>query len=146
MQIIYCYLYLNDAAYFSWYWLCYHHTPNFWKVLDHMQRICTSLQTDNHTYILSLNFYRPDALHEAQPTVSKHWTQIRWYYINKCDLCIGIHPSCRPNSKRWRWSWTCSVNSSSWRVGISALLEAESCATQWIWVQLGQDCKHSAAG
>ena len=30
--------------------------------LDHMQTICTSLQTDNHTNTPSLNFYRPDAL------------------------------------------------------------------------------------
>ena len=37
--------------------------------------ICTSLQTDNHTNTSSLNFYRPDALSDAQPTVSKHWRQ-----------------------------------------------------------------------
>jgi len=43
-----------------------------WQQLDHMQRICTSLQTDNHTNISSFNFYRPDALPDAQPTVSKH--------------------------------------------------------------------------
>jgi len=30
--------------------------------LDHVQTICTSLQTDNHTSTPSLNFYRPDAL------------------------------------------------------------------------------------
>ena len=41
--------------------------------LDHMQTICTSLQTDNHTNTSSFNFYRPDALPNAQPTVSKHW-------------------------------------------------------------------------
>jgi len=33
--------------------------------------ICTSLQTDNHTNTPSLNFYRPTALPDAQPTVSK---------------------------------------------------------------------------
>ena len=43
-----------------------------WHQLDHMQTICTSLQTDNHTNTLSLNFYRPDALPDAQPTVQKH--------------------------------------------------------------------------
>jgi len=37
-----------------------------------MQTICTSLQADNHTNTLSLNFYRLDALPDAQPTVSKH--------------------------------------------------------------------------
>jgi len=30
---------------------------------------CTSLQTDNHTSTSSLNFYRSDALPDAQPTV-----------------------------------------------------------------------------
>ena len=40
--------------------------------LDHMQTVCTSLQTDSHTNTSSLNFYRQDALPDAQPTVSKH--------------------------------------------------------------------------
>jgi len=43
-----------------------------WHQLDHMQTICTSLQTENHTNTSSLNFYRPDALPDAQPTVPKH--------------------------------------------------------------------------
>ena len=41
-----------------------------WHQLDHMQTICTSLQTDTHTNTLSLNFYTwPDGLPDAQPTV-----------------------------------------------------------------------------
>jgi len=47
-----------------------------WHQLDHMQTICTSLQTENHTNTSSLNFYRPDALPDAQPTMSKHWKQL----------------------------------------------------------------------
>jgi len=43
---------------------------HFYPWLDHMQTMCTSLQTYNHTNTLSLNFYRPDALPDAQPTVS----------------------------------------------------------------------------
>jgi len=43
-----------------------------WHQLDHMQTICTSLQTDNHTNTSSLNFYWPDALPDAQPAVSKY--------------------------------------------------------------------------
>ena len=42
-----------------------------WHQLDHVQTICTSLLTDNHTNTSSI-FYRPDALRDAQPTVSKH--------------------------------------------------------------------------
>ena len=34
--------------------------------LDHMQTICTSLPTDNHTNTSSLNFYRPHALPDIQ--------------------------------------------------------------------------------
>jgi len=45
-----------------------------WHQLDHMQIICTSLQTDNHASTSPLSFYRPDALPAAEPTVSKHWT------------------------------------------------------------------------
>jgi len=37
-----------------------------WHQLDHMQTICTSLQTDNHANTSSLNFYRPDTLPDAQ--------------------------------------------------------------------------------
>ena len=41
-----------------------------WHQLDHMQTVCTSLQTDNHTNTSSLNFYTLDVLPDAQPTVS----------------------------------------------------------------------------
>ena len=53
-----------------------------WHQLDHTRKICTSLQTDNHNNIASLNFYRPDALPDAQPTVSKHWKRM--------EQCISI--------------------------------------------------------
>jgi len=45
----------------------------FWIFLEHMQIICTSLQTDNHASSSPLSFYRPDALPAAQPTASEHW-------------------------------------------------------------------------
>jgi len=50
-----------------------------WYQLDHMQIICTSLQTDNHASTSPLSFYRPDALPTAQPTASKHWRRWRSY-------------------------------------------------------------------
>ena len=37
--------------------------------LDHIQKICTSLQTDNHTNTSSFNFYRPDALRHPANSV-----------------------------------------------------------------------------
>jgi len=45
-----------------------------WHQLDHMQAVCTSLQTHNYTHqhLITQFFYWPDALSDAQPTVSKH--------------------------------------------------------------------------
>jgi len=37
-----------------------------------LQTTCTSLQTDNYTNTSSLNYYRPDVLSDAKPTVSVH--------------------------------------------------------------------------
>jgi len=42
-----------------------------WHQLDHLEIICTSLQTDNHTSTSSLNLYKQDALPDDQPTVLK---------------------------------------------------------------------------
>jgi len=41
-----------------------------WHQLDHMQIICTLLQTDNHASTSSLNFYRSEALPNTEPTMS----------------------------------------------------------------------------
>ena len=60
-----------------------------WHQLDHMQTICTLLQTDNHTNTSSLNFYRPDALPDTQPTVSDTITEGR---RRECQLCqVTLH-------------------------------------------------------
>ena len=47
-----------------------------WHQLGYMQ-VCILLQTDNHTSISPLFFYRPDALPAAQPTVSKQISALR---------------------------------------------------------------------
>jgi len=39
-----------------------------WHQLDHMQTICTLLQTDNHISTSPLNFTRQDTISAAQPT------------------------------------------------------------------------------
>jgi len=54
----------RDDGVFGWQW---HQVDHI-----HMQTICTSLQADNHTNNSSLNFYKPDALLDAQPTVTRH--------------------------------------------------------------------------
>jgi len=46
-----------------------------WHQLNHMQIMCTSLQTDNHASTSPVGFYRLDALPVTQPTASKHWRQ-----------------------------------------------------------------------
>jgi len=43
-----------------------------WHWLEHMQIICTSLQTDNHASTSPLSFYRMDAIPATKPTASKH--------------------------------------------------------------------------
>ena len=63
-----------------------------------MQTVCTSLQTDNHTNTSSLNFYRPDALPDAQPTVSKH----RRAQPQKVECDKTEHESIKPHRNRHR--------------------------------------------
>ena len=44
-----------------------------WHRLDHMQTICTSLQTDNHTSTSSVNYFKAlAALLDAEPTASNY--------------------------------------------------------------------------
>ena len=61
-----------------------------WHQLDHMQTICTSLQTDNHTNTSSLNFYRPNALPDTQRTVLKHWSTLH-IRASKSKQAMAIH-------------------------------------------------------
>jgi len=60
-----------------------------WHQVDHMQIICTSLQTDNHASTSPLSFYRPGALPANQPTSSKHWRHALRLAKN-CDNGIAI--------------------------------------------------------
>jgi len=52
-----------------------------WHPLNHMQIICTSFQTDNHTSTSSLRFFTGGMLF-LMPKVSKHWR----YMISHCLL------------------------------------------------------------
>ena len=55
-----------------------------WYQLNHMQIICTTLQTNNQAHITQ-HFYRPDALPDAQPTVLKHWRHTK--ILRKVPYC-----------------------------------------------------------
>jgi len=46
-----------------------------WHQLDHMQVICTLLHIRHNHASISLSFYIPDALPDAQPTTAKNWRQ-----------------------------------------------------------------------
>jgi len=65
-----------------------------WHQLDHMQIICTSLQTDNHTSTSPLSFHRPDALPATQPTASKHWRHKHWRQVGRWPSKIFPLPTC----------------------------------------------------
>jgi len=81
------YYYVHLSAFSSKTWVSWHHKGKpipfrillkqemmewQWHHLDHMQIICTSLQTDNHASTSPFSFYRLDALPATQPTATKH--------------------------------------------------------------------------
>ena len=66
-----------------------------WHQLFHVQTICTSFQTDNHNNTSSLNFYRPGALPDAQPTVSKHWRHIELYMEQRRKPAVWLGKNAR---------------------------------------------------
>jgi len=66
-----------------------------WHQLDHMQNICTTLQTDNHSRTSSLNFYGLVALPDTQPTVLLNkWIiiigRVVWYLLIEAHGDVNI--------------------------------------------------------
>ena len=57
-----------------------------WHLMDDMKTICTLLQAGNYTSNASLNFYRPDALSDAQQCPSTE---------GQCHVCL----------KKWPLNW-----------------------------------------
>ena len=81
---------------------------------DRVQTVCTSLQTDNHTNTSSLNFHTPDALTDAQPTVSKHWRQIATRLLLAFGSCLLYkYAPCRSCCCRCCCRYSCSFSSLS---------------------------------
>jgi len=64
---------LSEARDDGVFWMLWHH-------LDHMQTICTSLQTDNHTNTPSLNFLQAGCHSWRPPTVSKLYPVTVWTF------------------------------------------------------------------
>jgi len=90
-----------------------------WHQLDHMQIICTSLQTDNHSSTSPLSFHRPDALPAAQSTVSNHWRHL-------LSRLSGLNPTVQlvymseAGDITWVTScmWSHSEQNSRWITGV----------------------------
>ena len=64
-----------------------------WHQLNHVQIICTSLQTDNHANTSSIHiFHRPDALPTAQPKASViptiYLIQLRKFFSGCAKGCV----------------------------------------------------------
>jgi len=102
----FCYYVTSSDGVFGWMWTRQEITGfgMQWHQPDHMQTICTSLQTDNHTNTPSLNF-----LQALKPVA---WPQYSVY--NCCDgvgLCemvklnICWRASEGPNHKQWNFIW-----------------------------------------
>jgi len=76
-----------------------------------MQTIFTSLQADNHTNTSALNFFKPDALFGAQPTVWKHWRHFRDWLVGQLFLkmlvntLLSFTAVCRLLSYCWFLLW-----------------------------------------
>jgi len=66
--------------------------------LDHLQTICTSFQTDNHTNTPSLNIYRPKALPDAQPTVTRESSDPVTVFYNELQMSTYVA------DKRLQWA------------------------------------------
>jgi len=60
-----------------------------WHQLDHMQIICTSLESRQISTPARQQsfFYRPDDLPDTKPTVSKHWRQSNKPGIERLQAC-----------------------------------------------------------
>jgi len=86
-----------------------------WHQLDHMQIICTSLQTDSFASTSPLSFHRPDALPVAvaQPTASKHWRESMRNGISAAEkrycVCytvsrsLSVSKTCKTCSRCCHW-------------------------------------------
>jgi len=65
----------------------------FWEVVasaDHMQTICTLLQTDNHTNTSSLNFYRPVALPDAHKGTCRLLHSGLGWSVSNAGTIVGL--------------------------------------------------------
>jgi len=94
-----------------------------WHQLNHMQIICTLLQTDNHACASPLSFYRPDALPATQWATSKHWRvrinrkagqwNTRKWSLNQCYVYVTESRCQHPGVQNTTHDVNCTYASSA---------------------------------
>ena len=94
-----------------------------WHQLDHMQIMCTSLQTDNHASTSSLNFYRLKPLPDAQPTVSKYTQFWRQNCARRCSKNLSQQKSLSLSLSCFGYMW--------WKLGEEIL--SGNCHIVCVW-------------
>jgi len=92
--------------------------------LDHMQTICTSLQTDNHNNTSSLNFYSPDA-QCVKALKAMYYGTHDWHENGRCSKWLT---RCSSEVSVWYLQMPCFFRSavtmpaSDFYIGLSGLL------------------------
>ena len=124
-----------------------------WHQLNHMQIICTSLQTDNHESTSSLHiFYRPNALPAAQPTASKHWRNslLLPNYQNNCRRYCHAMQQKTMQAMQQKWRYSCEIIRAACRGTLKSRSSSEapcqarcpphSCSPMSAQCRLWRDC------
>ena len=96
-----------------------------WHQLDHMQTICTSLQTDNHTNTSSLIFVLSGCSSWHQATMTKHRRHNNPSI--KISWSIGTVKQRRQLNLRWCWTWSRAGGSDELHTIPAASPAPESC-------------------
>ena len=88
----------------------------------HMQTICSSLQSDNLTNTLLLNFTGWMLFLTCQPTVSKHWRLYanvaefvaEWHSVGNCKASGSGETEATTSKEKSKFSWTDDANNNTW--------------------------------
>jgi len=125
-----------------------------WHQLDHTQTICTSLQIDNHTNTSSLNFYRQDALPDAQPAkIIRNRTsgqRMVWSFCPRVKLnTVLLHLwfssyyifTLLHTHIRLTALFSGTIRVSQYQKGKTNLDFTEARDSEWQWHQLGQQSR-----
>ena len=75
-----------SKGWWRWWWQL-----DYWSCKSCKVSKVSELQSNHHHQQTNIQFfYRPDALPVTQPTVSKHWSSITYYYVRKLSFSVRI--------------------------------------------------------